>query len=170
MESATEAEKRGKLDAALVGTMFHGGLRRSEAAALCWGDIRPAADIPGAVLLHIRTSKTNPTGDRKDLRLVKNSCAAALEAIRPPDAAPTDSVFGLSVNSISRRFIAAAKAAGIAGRITPHSARVGLATELTRRGASTTEVMLAGGWTSARMVAHYSASIHAEQGAVAKYL
>lgn len=38
------------------------------------------------------------------------------------------------------------------------------------RGASTTETMLAGGWKTARMVAHYSAGATAERGAVAKYL
>ena len=46
----------------------------------------------------------------------------------------------------------------------------GLASELTMRGASTTETMLAGGWKTARMVAHYSAGAAAEAGAVAKYL
>ena len=63
-----------------------------------------------------------------------------------------------------------AKAAGIEGRITGCSGRVGLASELTARGASTTETMLAGGWKTARMVAHYSAAATAELGAVAKYL
>ena len=48
--------------------------------------------------------------------------------------------------------------------------RVGLASELTARGASTTEVMLAGNWKTARMVAHYSAGATAERGAVARYL
>ena len=42
-------------------------------------------------------------------------------------------------------------------RITGHSGRVGPASKLTARGVSTTETMLAGGWKTARMVAHYSA-------------
>ena len=57
-----------------------------------------------------------------------------------------------------------------AARVTAHSGRVGLASELTARGASTTEVMLAGNWKTARMVAHYSAGATAERGAVRKYL
>ncbi len=65
---------------------------------------------------------------------------------------------------------AAARAAGIEARLTAHSGRVGLASELTARGASTTEVMLAGNWKTARMVAHYSAGATAERGAVRKYL
>ena len=59
---------------------------------------------------------------------------------------------------------------GIEARLTAHSGRVGLASELTARGASTTEVMLAGNWKTARMVAHYSAGATAERGAVRKYL
>ena len=39
-----------------------------------------------------------------------------------------------------------------------------------RRGASTTDVMLAGNWKTSRMVAHYSAGATAERGAVARYL
>ena len=59
------------------------------------------------------------------------------------DAAPTDRVVGLSPLQIQRRFTAAARAAGIEARVTAHSGRVGLASELTARGASTTDVMLA---------------------------
>ena len=66
-------------------------------------------------------------------------------------------MIGLSPLQIQRRFTAAARAAGIEARLTAHSGRVGLASELTARGASTTEVMLAGNWRTARMVAHYSA-------------
>ena len=62
------------------------------------------------------------------------------------------------------------RAPRIEAHLTAHSGRVGLASELTARGASTTEVMLAGNWRTARMVAHYSAGATAERGAVAKYL
>ena len=60
-------------------------------------------------------------------------------------------------------------AAGVE-QVTAHSGRVGLASELTSRGASTTDVMLAGNWKTSRMVAHYSAGATAERGAVARYL
>ena len=76
-----------------------------------------------------------------------------------PDAAPTDRVVGLSSLQIQRRFTAAARAAGIEAHLTAHSGRVGLASELTARGASTTEVMLAGNWRTSRMVAHYSTRV-----------
>ena len=71
----------------------------------------------------------------------------------------------------ARRLTAAASAAGIEGRITGHSGRVGLAVELTRRGAPEQATAKAGGWKSSRMVAaHYAAAVAAEQGAVATYL
>ena len=95
---------------------------------------------------------------------------SALASAADADAAPTDRVVGLSPVQIQRRFTAAARAAGIEARVTAHSGRVGLASELTARGASTTEVMLAGNWKTARMVAHYSAGATAERGAVQKYL
>ncbi len=167
IESPEVATRRGAEDAALVGLAFQAGLRRSEIAALAWADIQPSG-IEGAVLVHVRTSKTDPTGDRTDIRMAKNGTADALDAIRP-GAGVAGPVFGLTPGQINRRIQAAATAAGIGG-ISAHSFRVGLASELTARGASTTETMLAGGWSTARMVAHYSAGAKAERGAVAKYL
>ena len=83
-----------------------------------------------------------------DVRYLKSGAAVAVLALRP----------------------AAAAAAGLPERLTAHSGRVGLASELTARGASTTAVMLAWAWKTARMVAHYSAGATAELGAVARYL
>ena len=125
----------------------------------------------GAGVVDVRTSKTNQTGDRADVRFLKNGAARAVRMLRDRltvlaagvrPAADEKVLGGLNSASIARRFAAAA---GVEGQITGHSGRVGLATELTARGASTTETMLAG-----RMVAHYSAGAVAEQGAVAKYL
>lgn len=158
------------MDAAIAGVLFQAALRRSEAAALEWRDIEPSTDLPDAFRIRVRSSKTNQTGEKTDIRLVKNGAAAALAAIRPDDADPAARVFGgLNGQSIGRRFAQAAAAAGIDG-VTAHSARVGHASELTARGASTTEVMLSGGWETATMVAHYAAGAKAERGAVAKYL
>ena len=107
------------------------------------------------------------------MRYLKNGAAKAIRTVRAAlasEPAPTDRVVGLGPLQIQRRFTAAAHAAGIEARLTAHSGRVGLASELTARGASTTEVMLAGNWRTSRMVAHYSAGATAERGAVAKYL
>ena len=170
VESPAQARRRGAVDAAIAGLLFQGGLRRSEAAALTWADVSPATDADG-LLVRVGHSKTNQEGERTDVRFLKNGPARAVWALRPP--APDEHALvlgGLNGQSISRRIAAAAKAAGIEKRISGHSGRVGLASELTARGASTTETMLAGGWKTHRMVAHYSAGVAAEQGAVAKYL
>ena len=169
VESHTTAQRRGRLDAVIASLLFMGGLRRSEVSALEWRDVSDARDGDG-VLLTVRTSKTNQEGDAADVRYLKNGAAKAIRTLRAADAAPTDRVIGLSPLQIQRRFTAAARAAGIEARVTAHSGRVGLASELTARGASTTEVMLAGNWKTARMVAHYSAGATAERGAVRKYL
>ena len=177
-ESDQAAEERGAVDKAIVGLLFHGGLRRSEAAALTWADVADATD-GRSVLVTVRRSKTDQEGTAADVRLLKNGCAQAVRMLRDrrtvqaagmrpaPDALVLG---GLNGQSIARRLTAAARAAGIEGRITGHSGRVGLASELTARGASTAETMLAGGWKTERMVAHYSAGATAERGAVAKYL
>ena len=170
VESHTTAQRRGRLDAVIASLLFMGGLRRSEVSALEWRDVSDASDGDG-VLLTVRTSKTNQEGDAADVRYLKNGAAKAIRTLRAAAAAaPADRVIGLSPLQIQRRFTAAARAAGIEARLTAHSGRVGLASELTARGASTTEVMLAGNWKTARMVAHYSAGATAERGAVAKYL
>ena len=97
--------------------------------------------------------------------------ARALRTLRVATSPePGDRVVPLSAQMIGLRFTAAAQAAGIESRVTAHSGRVGLASELTSRGASTTDVMLAGNWKTSRMVAHYSAGATAERGAVARYL
>ena len=160
----------GAADKKFAGLLFQGGLRRSVAAALRWADVRTAADGRG-LLLTVRRSKTDQERTAADVRYLKNGAAAAVLALRPAEVDPTARVFGgLTPRSLGRRFTAVAQAAGIAARLTAHSGRVGLASELTARGASTTDVMLAGAWKTARMVAHYSAGARAERGAVARFL
>ncbi len=100
--------------------------------------------------------------------MAKNGTAAAFEEIRNR-AADSDRLFEPPPGQINRRVQCAARAAGIGG-ISAHSFRGGLASELTARGASTTETMRAGGSSTARMVAHHSAGAKAERGAVGKYL
>ena len=103
---------------------------------------------------------------------MKDGVARALRALRAATSPePGDRIVPLSAQMIGLRFTAAAQGAGIESRVTAHSGRVvGLASELTSRGASTTDVMLAGNWKTSTMVAHYSAGATAERGAVARYL
>ena len=88
--------------------------------------------------------RSNQEEAAADVRYLKNGAAATVWAIRPP--APADDASRRPHGqSIPRRLGAAVRSAGIEGRITGHSGRVGPASELTARGASTTETMLAGG-------------------------
>ena len=97
------------------------------------------------------------------MRFVKGGCRRRrLDAARRGDPGPEDRVVPLSPQMVGLRFQASARAAGVEARVTAHSARVGLASELTRRGASTTDVMLAGNWKTSRMVAHYPSGATAE--------
>ena len=170
VESDQVAAARGRLDAVIAGLLFMGGLRRSEVAALRWADVEDAGDADG-ILVTVRRSKTNQVGETSDVRYLKNGAARAVRALRAAAApAPEGRVVPLSPKMIGLRFTAAAQAAGLERRVTAHSGRVGLASELTSRGASTTDVMLAGNWKTSRMVAHYSAGATAERGAVARYL
>ena len=47
---------------------------------------------------------------------------------------------------------------------------MGLAVELTARGAATHAVQLAGGWKDASMVVRYAASVATRDGAVSRYM
>lgn len=173
LESAATAARRALVDTALVGVLFHCGLRRSEAADLLWRDVSDSrnADLMRVV---IRYSKTNQDGSFLDVRVCKGRVAQALRdlrAVSERDGADVDDyVFNLRDTQINHRIKRLARDAGITGRITAHSARIGLASTLTARGASLQEVMQAGNWKTAEMVSHYSAGARAEQGAVAKYL
>ncbi len=169
VESEGVALERGRLDAVIAGLLFMAGMRRSEVAALRWADVDDAADGDG-ILVTVRRGKTNQEGETKDVRFVKGAVAVAVRTLRAAASpAPEDRAVPLSPKMVGLRFQAAARTAGVE-HVTAHSGRVGLASELTSRGASTTDVMLAGNWKTSRMVAHYSAGATAERGAVARYL
>ena len=170
VESAAVADRRGRVDLAIAGLSLHGGLRRSEIGQVRAADVAPAASVPGAVLVTVRTSKTNQDGSAADVRMVKNGPAGALRELVERADGPGERLIPLSGPMVQRRLQAAAVAAGVEHRLTGHSGRVGLASELTARGASTADVMLAGGWKTSRMVAHYAAGATAERGAVARFL
>ena len=119
-------------------------------------DVADAADGDG-VLVTVRRSRTNQEGETTDVRFVKGGVARAIRTLRAAaNPGPTDRVAPLSPKMWGCGSRRRPRAAGVE-RVTAHSGRVGLASEPTSRGASTTDVMLAGNWKTSRMVAHYSA-------------
>ena len=156
LERSETAERRGLVDGALVALLFHGALRRSEVAALRWADVDLSDVDPVVVTLR----RPADGGEQEDFRLLADGCATAVRRLHAATApAPTDPVVGLSVHQINRRFAAACAAAGLQGRRTAHSGRVGLAVELTARGYPTGSVQAAGGWKGPAMVFYYTESI-----------
>ena len=99
-------------------------------------DIADSA-VAAGILITVRRSKTNPDGEVKDVRFVKDGVARSLRLLRTATSPePGDRVVPLSAQMIELRFTPAAMGAGVESRVTAHSDHVGLASELTSRGAS----------------------------------
>ena len=130
LESAATAEARGQKDIALISLMRDGMLRRSEAAGLTWGDLVDEGDGTGR--LTVARSKTDQEGEGAVL-FVSAWTMEALRAIRPYGADAGESLFELSAEQIGRRVSSAAAAAGLGEGYSGHSARVGMAQDLTYR-------------------------------------
>ena len=136
--------------AAYLGHLHEAGRAPATAAMVVDVDFRDGDDV----VVTVRRSKSGPDRGacgRADVRRLVGSCAAAVRSLHAAvSPEPGDSVVGLSVDQINRRFAAAYAAAGLEGRRTSHGGRVGLAVELTARGASTHAIQLAGGWKDPR--------------------
>ena len=152
LETAKSATRRGLVDIALCTVMADGGLRRSEAAALVWGDVARAED--GSGRLTIRRSKTDGEGAGAVVAITARAMAD-LDLIRH-SAGDDHSVFGLSAAQIHRRLKEGAKAAGLGTEFSGHSGRVGMARRMTSNGAPMAVTMNQGRWKSPRMVARYT--------------
>ena len=165
-ESAERAAWRARVDVALLATLRDGLLRRSEAAALTWGDVEFRGD--GAALVTLRRSKTDQEAEGL---YVGREAAQALQAIRPaPELLdPGASVFGMTTRHIGNRVRAATKAAGLGEGYTGHSGRVGMAQDLVKSGVELPALMTAGRWKSSKMPARYTERQAADRGAVARY-
>ena len=144
-ETPAQAAERGRFDVALVAVLSDGGLRRSEAAALTWGDVQRWEDGPGRITV-IR-SKTDAEAQGAVVAITP-AAMQALNAIRPAGVAGDEKVFGLSESQIARRVKAIAKAAGLENWefFSGHSGRVGMARRMAQNGAPTHEIERQGRW------------------------
>ena len=154
MEDEYDVEERCRLERALLLTMIQGGLRRSEAQELQWGDVRFMEDGSGRVV--VRFSKTDQTG-QSAMVAVKSDCSRALRELRRFGVDEEEKVFGLNGNQIARRLKAMARSAGLDdGRISGHTPRVTLARIMSEHGAPTHAIQSQGRWNSAAMVSGYT--------------
>ena len=167
-ETEAQAARRAAVDLAILQVMRDGLLRRSEASALRWGDVEFHAD--GSGRLHVVRSKTDQAAEGAVLYLGP-AAVEALLAIRPQEAVidPGARAFGLSAGQISRRIKTATMMAGLGEGFSSHSARVGMAQDLSAAGAELPELMTAGRWDSPTMPARYTEAQAAGRGAVARY-
>lgn len=165
VESARAAAERGRLDRVILALAYCAMLRRSEIAALAWGDVDDRG--AGLIRVRVRRSKRNPDGAKEDLRAVVGPFARALREHRAAAGAVwrADRVVPLSDHQIARRIAAAGRAAGIDG-LTGHSPRRAMATELARRRIDSVAIARAGGWNSVESVKRYTNEAELEHGAI----
>ena len=93
LKTPEQAAERAKFDVALVAVLSDAELRRSEASALTWGDVRRWEDGSGRITV-IR-SKTDAEAQGAVVA-VTPAAMDALSAIRPAGVASDVKVFGLS--------------------------------------------------------------------------
>ena len=176
--SASQGDPAGLRDAAILAIASDALLRVSEIAALDVEDLEVEED--GSGRLTVRHSKTDQEGagavqyiGASTVRRVLAWLDAAGQSAGPlflrlrrggyADASR------LNVRSIRRIIAERAAAAGIEGRISGHSLRVGAAQSLAAAGASLVEMQTAGRWTSPVMPGHYARGQLAGRGAVARF-
>ena len=167
-ETAEQAAERARFDLALVAVLSDGGLRRSEAAALTWGDVQRWDDGSGRITV-IR-SKTDVEAAGAVVAITP-AAMGALSAIRPAGVGGAVRVFGLSESQIARRVKVIAKAAGLADWefFSGHSGRVGMARRMAQNGAPTHEIERQGRWKQGGgMVGRYTRGESA--GSALRYL
>ena len=154
-ETEPVAAARGRRDAVIVALAFCGGLRRSEIAALVWGDITQVPYVE-ELRVRVRASQADARFDDGDSRRLVGEFARAVDELRTATApAQTDRVVPLCAHQVNHRVQVLADELGLEG-VSTHSGRRGLAFERLRGGASTVAVQAAGGWRSASMVHRYA--------------
>ena len=168
IETPEQAAERGKVDVALVAILSDAGLRRSEAAALTWGDVQRWDDGSGRIT--VVRSKTDAEAQGATVAITP-AAMQSLDAIQPAGAGGDVKVFGLSESQIARRVKAVAKAAGLADWefFSGHSGRVGMARRMAQNGAPTHEIERQGRWKQGGgMVGRYTRGESA--GSALRYL
>lgn len=176
--AAQEGSLTGLRDAALLAVASDALLRVSEVAALEVADLDLQPDGTGRLI--VRRSKTDQAAAGSEPLFLGEGTAARLETWLTAAGIDSGPVFRrlrrggrvegrLSDRSVRAIITRRAQAAGVSGRVSGHSLRVGAAQSLAASGAGVVEMQTAGRWASPRMPAHYAAGELAARGAVARY-
>ena len=167
----------GLRDAALIAVMSDALLRVSEAAAVGVADVNPAHNGAGTLLVARSKTDSEARGTVLHLRAVTLRRisswkeTAGIESgplfrrIRKGGRVEATAPTVQSIRAIIQRW---AKAAGLSGRVSGHSLRVGAAQSLVSAGATLPELQQAGRWLSPSMPAYYARAQLAGQSAVAR--
>ncbi len=170
-----EGTVAGLRDSAMIRLMSDCLLRISEVVAVNVADVGSA--------LRIRQSKTSPgTASLPDVTLyigeptqeaIKWYCEAGnitegplFRWVRRGDNIANTR---LTIDGVRKIIKRRARAAGIEGKISGHSLRIGSAISLAQAGASVVNMQVAGRWKSPQMPAHYARAELIEQGAIARF-
>ena len=172
-----DGDPRGKRDAAILGVAADGLMRVSEVSGLDAGDVSFLPD--GTAEAVIRRGKTDQRGRGE----VAHVGAVAAERLRcwmeaadaghGPLFRPVDRSGGVADRRLGPDSVRAAikrrsARAGIRGRVSGHSLRIGTARRLAEAGTSLAELQKEGRWKSPAMPAHYVRGQEASRGAVAR--
>ncbi|MEM8501378.1 MAG: tyrosine-type recombinase/integrase [Pseudomonadota bacterium] len=169
---------RDAADLALLFTAFETLCRRSELSALSWTDltIEPS---DGSGLLFIADSKTDKDKEG-DYQYISPVTVQLLNYWQRQSGQSKGAVFRgiysdgrlgtrLSHLGVARAFKRIAKKISIdPSMIGGHSTRVGAAQEMVEQDIDAAKIMLAGRWSSLKMVTHYSKRINAKKGGMAE--
>jgi integrase/recombinase XerD len=167
---------------ALIAVAYSTLARRAELTALRVEDITFTADLDRDGTVTLKTKG----GDHKErylapearqalenwltaadikhgpiFRRLQSNGRTAARALTPAEVARTFKRIASLIALDSTRPIA---------RISAHSTRIGAAQDLTAAGAALPEIMIAGGWKSAQMPAHYARKLDTRQGAMRRWL
>ena len=163
---------RGDTDIAVISVMRDSMLRLEEAAAARWTDVIRLADGRGTLL--IRRSKTDQGRRGAEGHLTEQTMRDldTLIDIRKMNGIETsedDTIFGLSASAIYKRIKALCDHAGLKGRYSGHSARVGMTQDLVADNIDLPSISSSGRWTSPAMPSYYARKLLPSRNGVAQY-
>ena len=171
----TDNTVAGLRDSALIRLMSDCLLRISEAVAV------NVEDVNGALTVHQSKTDQGTTGvtgvtlyiGAPTREAIRRYCEAGNITDGPlfQRIRRGDHVTGgrLTVDGVRKIIKHRAREAGLEGKISGHSLRVGSAVSLAQAGASVVNMQVAGRWKSPQMPAHYARAELAERGGIARF-